>query len=63
MSISIEKVEPSRVEALAEVANGIWHEYFTPLLGIEQVEYMVDKFQSVKGITSQLDSGYEYYFA
>ncbi len=63
MSITIEKVERNNVATLAEVANGIWHEYFTPLLGIEQVEYMVDKFQSVKGITGQLDNGYEYYFA
>ena len=63
MSITIKRVDRDNVDKLAEVANGIWHEYFTPLLGIEQVEYMVDKFQSVKGITNQLDNGYEYYFA
>lgn len=63
MSISIIKVENNTVNTLAEIGNEIWHEYYTPLLGAEQVEYMVDKFQSVNGITEQLDNGYEYYFA
>lgn len=63
MSIKIVKLEHNNVDALAKMGNEIWHEYYTPLLGVEQVEYMVDKFQSVKGITYQLDNGYEYYFA
>lgn len=62
-NISIKKVKQNDIQTLAEVANEIWHEYFTPIIGLQQVEYMVDKFQSVKGITSQLDNGYEYYFA
>ncbi len=61
--IIIKRVEQGDIQALAEVANEIWHEYFTPIIGLQQVEYMVDKFQSVKGIIGQLDNGYEYYFA
>lgn len=63
MSITIQKVNLADIPTLAEVANGIWHEYFTPIIGLQQVEYMVEKFQSVNGITKQLDDGYEYYFA
>ena len=60
--IIIKRVEKESIKALAEVANEIWHEYFTPIIGLQQVEYMVDKFQSVQGITNQLENGYEYYF-
>lgn len=61
--VCIQKVLHNQIQTLAEVANEIWHEYFTPIIGLQQVEYMVDKFQSVKGITAQLEAGYEYYFA
>ena len=63
MNIIVQKVAQSDIPKLAEVASGIWHEYFTPIIGTQQVEYMVEKFQSVNGITNQLDNGYEYYFA
>lgn len=62
MSISIQRVERTDIPTLAEVADDIWHEYFTPIIGLQQVEYMVEKFQSVKGLTKQFDNGYQYYF-
>lgn len=62
-NISIEKVQRKDIPTLAEVANVIWHEYFTPIIGLQQVEYMIEKFQSVNGLTQQFDNGYEYYFA
>lgn len=61
--LTIRKVENSDIEVLAEKANEIWHEYFIPIIGLEQVEYMVEKFQSVKGLTQQINQGYSYYFA
>lgn len=62
MDISIQRVERTDISTLAEVADDIWHEYFTPIIGLQQVEYMVEKFQSVKGLTKQFDNGYQYYF-
>lgn len=59
---TIRKVEKSDIQALAEKANEIWHEYFIPIIGLEQVEYMIDKYQSVKGLTQQINEGYSYYF-
>lgn len=47
-----------RVEALA---TEIWHEYYTPIIGKAQVEYMLKKFQSVSAMQKQIDEGYEYY--
>lgn len=56
------KVETSeQIQEVAALAEVIWHEHFTPIIGIGQVEYMLDKFQSVPALTAQLEDGYEYY--
>ena len=50
-----------QIQEVAELAEIIWHEHFTPIIGTVQVEYMVDKFQSVPALKKQLANGYEYY--
>jgi ribosomal protein S18 acetylase RimI-like enzyme len=45
----------------AELASLIWKEHYTPIIGIEQVDYMLDKFQSVNAIKKQIEEGAEYY--
>lgn len=48
---------------LASKADEVWHEYFIGLLSKEQVDYMVDKFQSYDSMSLQIhDNGYQYYF-
>ena len=48
-----------RLEALARV---IWTEHYLPIIGQEQIDYMLDKFQSASAITSQIrEEGYLYY--
>lgn len=44
--------------ALAEV---IWTNHYTPIIGSAQVRYMLDKFQSERAVTEQITSGYTYY--
>ena len=39
------------IEALAD---DIWHEYLTPVLGQPQVDYMLENFQSVDAINSHI---------
>ena len=56
--VYVQKVISTNIQPLAEVASEIWHEYYTPIIGLQQVEYMVEKFQSVKGITEQIENGY-----
>lgn len=52
-------------EEIAEVARlaaEIWHEYYVAILTVAQIEYMIDKYQSVPAITDQIrHQGYEYY--
>ena len=52
-----------RIEMLSALASAIVKEHYDPILGAEQNDYMIEKFQSVKGITEQLGHGYEYYLA
>ena len=52
----------SEIKNVAVLANEIWHQHFVPIIGLEQVEYMVDKFQSFPAISKQIrESGYEYF--
>lgn len=62
MNITFEKVENKQIKALAEMANQIWHEYFPCILTSEQIDYMVDRFQSERAMIAQIKDGYEYYF-
>jgi GNAT superfamily N-acetyltransferase len=50
------------IEAVAGLAREIWDQHFTPIIGQAQVDYMLDKFQSVSAIAGQIrEDGYEYY--
>ncbi len=51
------------VEELAALADIIWHQHFRGIISDEQIEYMIENFQSQKAMTNQLlNMGYEYYF-
>ena len=49
------------IKLVSDLADVIWHEHFTPIIGINQVEYMIKRFQCFDAIKEQTDSGYEYY--
>ena len=49
------------LQEISILAEEIWHQHFTPIIGKEQVIYMVDKFQSYPAIKSQIEHGYEYF--
>ena len=60
---AISRVANEEVAPVAELAGEIWREHFTPIIGADQVAYMLDKFQSAEAISAQLESGTEYYLA
>lgn len=51
----------SQLALVEEMAAVIWQEHYTPIIGSDQVFYMLDKFQSVRAMREQLGQGYEYY--
>lgn len=52
---------PPQIDAVAALAHEIWYEYYVPLIGRAQVDYMVAEFQSSGAIAQQLREGYEYF--
>ena len=61
--IAIVKVNTDELPSLAALASEIWHEHFPPIIGMEMVDYMVDKFQSESAMKNQIQSeGYQYHF-
>lgn len=56
-------VDKEHIKELAELASGIWHEYWPCLLAAEQIDYMVEKFQSENAIIEQIkNENYTYFF-
>ena len=53
-------------EQIAEVvrlAREIWQEHYLPIIGQQQVDYMLETFQSPGALAKQISEGYEYYLA
>jgi RimJ/RimL family protein N-acetyltransferase len=49
-------------KVIANLAKEIWTEHYTPIIGRDQVAYMLDKFQSTEAIESQIvNNGYNYF--
>ncbi|AOW19625.1 GNAT family N-acetyltransferase [Urechidicola croceus] len=49
------------IEVVSQLAYKIWNQHYVPIIGQDQVDYMIDKFQSQIAITNQIKNGYEYY--
>lgn len=53
-----------QIAAVAALARDIWTEHYAPIIGVAQVGYMLEKFQSEEAIARQIaEEGYEYYLA
>jgi O-acetyl-ADP-ribose deacetylase (regulator of RNase III)/RimJ/RimL family protein N-acetyltransferase len=62
-NLRIERVQSRiAIQITANLASTIWNEHYVPIIGQEQVNYMVAAFQSEEAIENQINSGnYEYY--
>lgn len=50
-------------DELAAMAKEIWQQHFTPIIGADQVRYMLDRFQSSTAMAHQMQhEDYQYYF-
>ena len=52
----------TQTAAIAALADEIWHEHFTPIIGTAQVDYMLAKFQSAEQIYNDIKNNDYYYF-
>lgn len=61
--MKFKKVGNKDIRTLAILASEIWHEYWPCILSNDQINYMVDKFQSEQAISEQIkNEQYSYYF-
>jgi GNAT superfamily N-acetyltransferase len=51
----------AQVADVARMAHEVWNEYYVPIIGQAQVDYMVAKFQTAEAMQAQIDAGYEYF--
>jgi len=57
----IEVHSEQQIADIAYLAQEIWQEHYVPIVGQEQIDYMLEMFQCERAITQQLADGYEYY--
>lgn len=51
-----------QVKKMSGLADRIWHQHFSSILSLDQIDYMVEKFQSVKAVADQLaNQNYQYF--
>ena len=53
---------PKEIEIVADLASTIWNEYYVPIIGKEQVNYMIKSFQSVEAIQRQIKTENQKYY-
>ncbi len=59
--IEVTLADKALISELSAVATAIVRDYYDPLLGKAQNDYMLEKFQSEHAIAEQLAEGYRYY--
>lgn len=52
---------PEAISQVAKLAKEIWNQHYSPIIGNEQVSYMLDTIQSEDAINQQINEGYKYY--
>lgn len=59
---AIHKVRSAaQIADVARLAREIWREHYVPIIGREQVDYMLGQFQSEQAVADQIAEAYEYY--
>lgn len=57
----INVLDDVQIKIVDKLAYEIWNEYFVPIIGKNQVDYMIKKFQCFDSIKTQLKNNYSYY--
>ncbi len=57
----VEQDSVRNLDLVQDLAERIWREHYTPIIGSEQVEYMLGRFQSAPAIAEQIGNGFVYY--
>lgn len=58
----IRVITEQQIALTARLADEIWREYYVPIIGHDQVDYMLAQFQSSAAIKNKIDCGELIYF-
>ncbi len=62
MNISVREVRGKNdIKKVEQLAYEIWTQHYTPIIGIDQVDYMLENFQSFEAIEKQISEGMSYF--
>jgi len=56
-----EVLSAPQITAVEKLAYEIWNEYYPPIIGHDQVDYMLETFQTAKAILKQIQQGCRYF--
>jgi Acetyltransferases len=48
-------------DVISCLAAVIWHDHYRPIIGLDQVTYMLERFQNPVALQNQIAQGYQYY--
>jgi len=51
----------ANIAAVSKLAKQIWKDHYLPIIGQDQVDYMLHTFQSEEAIIKQLNDGFKYF--
>lgn len=54
-------VTEKQIVEIEEAADHVWHNYYKDIMSPEQIDYMLEKFQSKEAVKKQMSEGYIYY--
>ena len=49
-------------ECISQLADVIWREHYISIITMEQIEYMLNKYNSVRAIKEQMNQGYLFFY-
>lgn len=55
--------DAEKINEMSRMATAIVRDYYDPIIGKEQNDYMLEMFQTPEAIAEQMEHGYSYYFA
>ncbi|HET6992154.1 MAG TPA: GNAT family N-acetyltransferase [Bacteroidia bacterium] len=61
MQVSLRRATFSDLPLIADLADRIWRVHYTPIIGAEQVDYMLEKMYDVKHLTKQMEEGQKFF--
>ena len=63
MLTSLRSASPADIIQIAKLAEKIWRVHYTPIIGSEQVDYMLKKMYSVESLLEQQKGGQVFFLA